>query len=246
VNVDFGDFVVRESVYSPGGRQARHSHDYCTVTVIADGQLDEEAESGRHRGFASSVVLKAAMIEHEDRISGFGARTIAIRFAPDSRFGRRIRDGAWTWFEMPAVVRKAIALQRALSCGEMEIASATLIEAVVAADHPRAAPPAWLVSLREVLDTRFAESLRFDHLARDFGLHPVYASRAFRRFTGLSMTEYVRAARLADARRQLASTQRSIGAIAGHCGFADAPHLSRTFSTDLGVAPKNYRRMMRG
>jgi AraC-like DNA-binding protein len=237
---------VAESVYSPGVRQPRHTHDYCTVTVVVEGQLEEETEQGHHQGFASSVVLKGPMIEHDDRISGFGARTRAIRFAPESRFGRCVAERAWTWFEVPAVVRAGLALQRATANDEIEIAAAALIEAVVSAAQPSAAPPAWLASMREILDTRFGESLRFEQLARDFGLHPVYASRAFRRFTGLSMTDYVRAVRLTNARRHLAATRRGIAAIAAESGFADAAHFSRTFSALLGVTPKVYRRTMQG
>jgi AraC family transcriptional regulator len=245
----FDDFVVRESVYSPGARQPRHVHEHSNVTVITRGQLEEASESGCYRASASSVVVKGAMAEHEDRISGFGARCLSIQFAPESRFGRCVRPGAWAWFEMAEVVRAGIALQRAFDRGDrshIESAAAVLVEAVHARDLVRGNWPPWLTSLRTVLDARFDEPIRFEELARDFGLHPVYASRAFRRFTGVSMTEYVRAARLLDARRHLASTRRSIGAIAIQSGFADASHLSRTFSNSLGVTPKQYRLLMQG
>ena len=95
--------------------------------------------------------------------------------------------------------------------------------------------------MREALDTNFDGTIRFEGLARDLHLHPVYLARAFRRMQGMSMTEYVRALRLRHARHALASSRRSVAAIAGESGFSDASHLCRTFSHAFGVTPRAYR-----
>jgi AraC family transcriptional regulator len=228
------DFVLRQTTYSGGLRQPRHSHDYSNVTVVIGGALEETAEGGTYRAVAGSVVLKAAGCEHETRVSGFGARTISVRFDAGAR------NGAWRWFEEPEVVRAGLMLRKNFD----ETAAMTLIESVLAHDSPPAQPPAWLSSLRAALDENFDRSIRFGELARDFGLHPVYVARIFKRHVGMSMTDYVRAARVRHARHLLASSRRSVDAIAGEAGFTDASHLCHTFSNLLGITPRGYRSSM--
>jgi AraC family transcriptional regulator len=225
------DFVLHQTTYSAGLRQPRHSHDYSNITVVVGGMLEEASDGGTYRAEAGSVVLKAAGCEHETRVSGFGARTISIRL----RDGVRART--WRWFEEPEVVRAGLLLRRD---GD-DAAAMTLVDAVRRANRDCGAPPPWLASLRAVLDENFDCSLRFDALARDLGLHPVYVARAFKRCTGMSMGEYVRAARVRRARHLLTSSRRSVDAIAGEAGFTDASHLCHTFAALLGVTPGGYR-----
>jgi AraC-like DNA-binding protein len=229
---------IRQSNYAPGLRQRRHAHDYSNITIVTAGLIEEASDAGTFCARPFSVVVKAAGCEHEDRVGGFGAMTLSIRL-------RSAPSISWRWMEEPAVVRKAIAVCRTFQRGaqdDLDRATALLAEEVEHVDAPAAAP-AWLQKTRVILDERFDESLRFDDLARDFGLHPVYFSRAFRRYTGLSMSEYVRAARLRHARHVLSSSRRNVAAIAAESGFSDSSHLCRTFSTFLGVTPQKYRQL---
>jgi AraC family transcriptional regulator len=248
--VDFADFSVIETRYAPGLRLRRHAHDYSNVTIVTSGQIEEGSAAGEYRAWPSSVVLKPAGCEHENRVGGFGAAALTIRFAAASPFGRLIDGRGWAWLDEPEIVRDALALQRAFARRDrdgVEHRAAALIEAVVATRTPCGDEPAWIGGIREILEARFGESdLRFDALARDFGLHPVYASRAFRRHTGVSMRDFVRARRLRSARQALSSTRRGVCAIAQQSGFADASHLGRTFARTLGVTPAMYRAMTRG
>lgn len=248
--MNFRTFTVTETHYAPGLRLRRHAHDYSNVTIVTAGQIEECADGGEYCAWPSSVVVKAAGCEHENRVCGRGAAALTIRFAADSPFGTLIGGRAWTWLDEPSIVRDALALQRAFArrdAAGVESSAVALIESVIAMRTPEGDEPAWIAAVRDILDARFDESdLRFDALARDFGLHPVYASRAFRRHSGVSMRGFVRARRLRSARRELSSTRHSIGAIAQQSGFADASHLARTFAHELGVTPTTYRLLTRG
>jgi AraC family transcriptional regulator len=232
------DFVVREVVYEPGLRMPRHAHDYSNVTVVLGGGIDEVAERGRHRGTPGSVVWKPAGCEHENGVSGFGARTLSIqlRGTIDGDAGSR----PWTWFEDPEVVRAALAFTRA-DARTLEARAMELLASVLTMSHGGGIAPAWLARILETLQSRFDEPLRLGALARDCGRHPVYVARTFRRFTGVAMHDYLRALRLRHARHLLSATKRSIAAIAGEAGFTDASHLSRTFREHLGLTPRAFR-----
>jgi AraC family transcriptional regulator len=233
-------FVLRSSDYAPGLRLARHAHDYSNITIVLAGKIEETTERGAYCAHAGSVVSKGAGCEHENRVGGFGARTLTIQFGDDSP----VRPHTWSWFDSPQVVRRAVAVQRASGGDALESALFALVEEVTSATSP-AFPPGWVAEMVRALDEGFDQSIRFDHLARDFGLHPVYVARAFRRHVGMSMSEYVRALRIRHARHALSASRRTVAAIAAECGFADASHLCRTFTDALGTTPSAYRRLTR-
>jgi AraC-like DNA-binding protein len=247
--VHFDGFVVKRSTYAPGVRQTRHAHEHSNVTVVTGGQIEEGTEHGEYCARPFSVVVKAAGCEHDDRIGGRGAQTLTIQFARASSFGNLVGDASWRWFEQPDIVRRALVLHRAFSssaASETQRAAVDLVESIVASSQPAPAVPSWLRELRALLDARFDETLRFEQLARDHGVHPVYASRAFQRYVGVSMTDYVRGLRIRSARHSLSASCRSIAAIAAESGFVDASHLCRTFSSLLGTTPRAYRRAASG
>jgi AraC family transcriptional regulator len=231
--VELPQFVLRECVYPSGLRLPRHAHDYSNVTIVVGGDIEEFADAGEHRGRSFSVVFKPAGSEHENRVGRDGARTLVIELRSDSA-------GRWSWFEDPEVVRAAVSLVRTPAV-ELEARAFALLAEVMAPDSGGGAAPPWVGHITRMLDAHFDEPLRFDALAREIGLHPVYLSRAFRRYTGRTMQQYVRALRLRHARHLLASPDRTISAIAADAGFADSSHLCRTFSNLLDITPGAYR-----
>jgi AraC family transcriptional regulator len=233
-------FTVRESVYPAGGRLLRHAHGHTSVTAILSGDIEETTDSGQYRARSCSVLIKPAGTLHANHVLGRTAtRTISIEMDPRPAFR------VWGWREDPAAALAALRLQQALrgtKSEEIEVAAHALVDAVT----PRAAPdaPAWLATVLQILSDRFDRSIRFEEIAREVGLHPVYLARAFRRHTGSSMGDHVRGLRLGQARHLLSGTNRSIGAIAADAGFSDPSHLSRLFAEAHAMTPRAFRRVV--
>jgi AraC family transcriptional regulator len=244
--IEFPMFIVRESIYSPGLRLPRHSHDYSNVTVIVSGEIEEAGDGGEYRGRSFSVVLKPAGSEHENRVSGAGVRTLTVEIRENSAIAEEIRQRRWSWFEEPVIVRAAVALHRSVkSAIDVEARALDLLAIVLSKPDVASPQPRWVREAKVMLDQRFDEPLRFDAIAHELGLHPVYLSRAFHRHVGVSMHEYLRALRLRHARHLLSASKRTVAGIAAESGFTDSSHLCRTFSGFLGVSPKVYRRLCR-
>jgi AraC family transcriptional regulator len=239
--LDLRDFVVREVVYSPGLRMPRHAHQYSNVTVVVAGEIEEHADGGTHRGRAGSVVVKPAGCEHENGVSGFGARTLSIELTRGA-IADEVARRSWSWLEHPAVVRAALALCRANE-RDAEARAQDLLAAVLAMPRGSKHAPRWLAQIVTAIEQRFDEPLRLESLARDLGLHPVYVSRAFRQHVGMTMHEFLRGLRLRHARHLLSASKRSVTAIAAISGFSDTAHLSRTFNQQFGVSPKCFRKV---
>ena len=93
----------------------------------------------------------------------------------------------------------------------------------------------------QYLRENFAESLRLPQVARRAGFSVPAFGRAFRVATGTSFLRYLRAIRVEQAKRLLATTPMTIDQIAQACGFQSQHHLIRSFKKVTGQTPGAYR-----
>ena len=69
--------------------------------------------------------------------------------------------------------------------------------------------------------------------------------RRIQKLTGKSPNEYINFLRLNKAKILLASSRKSIKAIACECGFASSYYFSRIFNEKVGMSPSVYRSLVR-
>lgn len=139
---------------------------------------------------------------------------------PDARMARE------SWFE--ALLTRLI------------LAGSTLVPA--SARRRSALAPRTLARLKAHIDAHLAEPVTLDELAAVAGLSRFHLCRAFREATGLPPHAYLTRARLRAARRQLRTTDLSIGDIARQCGFASPNQFATSFRKGVGATPTAYRR----
>jgi AraC family transcriptional regulator len=242
--IDFGGFAVRELVYACGRRMAPHAHDYSNLTVVVSGDLEETTDTGEHRGRSCSVLLKPAGTIHSNYVHGRrGTHTVSIELHADE-----LQALPWQWLEDPDSARAALSFYAAYRTGARDAIeqSAIALIATTTSTAQRAAGnvPSWLSDVKQILDARFDEPIRFEAVAAEVGLHPVYLSRAFRRHMGVAMGDYVRGLRLKHARHLLSETERPLAAISADAGFSDASHLCRVFAGTHAVTPNGFRQQV--
>jgi len=92
------------------------------------------------------------------------------------------------------------------------------------------------------LHTHYGELITLDELAAMASMSKNTFLRAFRRCYGSSPMSYLARVRLAKACELLATSDRSVTAIAQSVGFADHSHFTRTFHKAYGRSPREYRR----
>jgi AraC-like DNA-binding protein len=93
----------------------------------------------------------------------------------------------------------------------------------------------------ERLRDGFAERISLDDLARETRLSKFHFARCFREAVGIPPHQYQHLLRLQAARRHL-ERGVSVEESAVLSGFADGPHLSRSFRRWLGVSPGSWAR----
>lgn len=124
-----------------------------------------------------------------------------------------------------------------------------LLSHSVGADHPRRSTgglAAWQERrATEYLGDNMADEVRLDTLAYVAGLSTFHFARQFKKSTGLAPHAYLRRLRSTRARELLASTDLSIGEIAGSVGYDTPQAFARMFRAEVGVSPSVYRRERR-
>ena len=189
----------------------------------------------------------------------FSADTVCLAVAASDAFLDRTRE-ACAAFALPSVVDDGMVLHLARRLyGEFRLRDEVspsrwkprdrrLAEAARRQVQPRTLrmPPAWLLLVLEILDSRFTTDLGLGSIAAEVGVHPVHLARTFRHYQRCTVTNYVRRLRVDFACRQLAQSDLSLTDVALTSGFCDHSHLCRHFKRETGLTPARYRRLHRG
>ena len=91
------------------------------------------------------------------------------------------------------------------------------------------------------LHDHYTEPLSRQEIAKAIGYNESYVSHLCSAALGTTLTNYITALRLEDARRLLTSTRQSISAIAVQLGFGSIRSFNRIFLQQTGMTPTQYR-----
>lgn len=93
----------------------------------------------------------------------------------------------------------------------------------------------------DYIDTNLTETLSIDLLAQRLGYSPYYLSNRFKKETGVSVNNYIKFARLEQAKLQLETTNRRIEEIAESLKFSPRTIFDKAFKQNIGLTPAQYR-----
>lgn len=95
--------------------------------------------------------------------------------------------------------------------------------------------------IREYVDTHYMEDISRESLEHILYFDPDYASRLFKKETGISFMNYVIQKRLEMARQLLETTRLPISAISSKVGYDNYSYFTRLFRKETGKTPAEYR-----
>ncbi|HXM05451.1 MAG TPA: AraC family transcriptional regulator [Chthoniobacterales bacterium] len=100
-----------------------------------------------------------------------------------------------------------------------------------------------LRKVRALMLARLADEFSLIRLAREADMSEFHFSRAFKRTTGLTPSQYFIDLRLEKARRLLRETNRSAIEVGLEVGYTSPSHFARIFRREVGISPSEYRRL---
>jgi transcriptional regulator GlxA family with amidase domain len=103
-----------------------------------------------------------------------------------------------------------------------------------------------LLRARDLVDSRYAEPLDLEALARAAHVSPRHFSRSFRETFGETPHRYLLTRRIERARYLLRTTDMQVAEVCLAVGFNSVGSFTTTFRRHVGVSPSEYRRENRG
>lgn len=98
-----------------------------------------------------------------------------------------------------------------------------------------------LIEARRIIDEHWSEKLTLGQIARRSGLNRTKLAKGFRELYRCSVSEALSERRLAEARRQLQSTDLPVGIIGYRSGYLNNASFARAFGRRFGVSPSDFR-----
>ena len=222
-------------------RLAPHRHAWGQLCFVLEGRYDELWGGRPQRLTAGDLFYRPPGFTHANRFDG-GVTTLLISVAP-----RRLvalagagphRLPPWTVGPLHREIEPLLGGARGDAGLLEDLASLLLSRVGEAGDAPA---PAWLLAAEAVVRRRLDRPLGLGSVAGEVGVHRATLAAGVRRHRGCTFGELVRRARVRHAADLLRHGDRPLADVALECGFADQPHLTRTFRRMTGTTPARFR-----
>ncbi len=93
------------------------------------------------------------------------------------------------------------------------------------------------------LHEHYMEAISLDDTARHVGMSKEYLARCFRQEMGITLVTYLNRYRVNQAKALLEAGEWNLTEIALETGFSSSTYFSRVFRQEVGVSPKEYKRV---
>jgi AraC family transcriptional regulator len=250
-DLHYSDFKAIFRSYRRGYKMPFHTDPAPRLSIVLFGELEEHTLSSTVRAHPFSIVAKAEAATHRNYFGSRGARLVSIVFEDETfrPFAKAAHLGPWQWFHSWEAARVSVKLLRAIKQEQKEEAVKEQVIQLLAALHPertttRTTPPLWLQYVAEKVRDLYCSNLLVQDLAEEAGVHPVYLARAFRKYYGCSVKEYLHRQRLHRSLGQLSAGEIPLAHLACDFGYADQAHFSRIFRREAGMSPGQFRKLV--
>jgi len=244
--------AVLSQVVHPAARALpEHAHSLAYFCMLVDGNYVESVAGREFDYHLFEVGFHPAYMSHRGAVGMRGGKFLCleVRAEPFAATDMRL-------CRAPVLLPGDVSLQmlrlyrsfadRTLSALELESAVWELCGEVSDAFVCRErGVPVWMRRLLDIIGQDYAESLTVAGLAAEVGVHPVHASREFRRRFGQTLGEYVNKVRIRAACAAMTQHSQPLAAVAAGAGFADQAHFCRVFKAFMGRTPSEFVAIVR-
>lgn len=103
--------------------------------------------------------------------------------------------------------------------------------------------PQLMQSVRMYLLNHYQEKNTLEELGARFSINPYYLQKQFKRYMGMSPSEYQIFLRMTKAKELIRSTKLSVSEVAYAVGMENLGYFTRQFKQQEGMTPQEYRRL---
>lgn len=248
-------FSLTESAYPPKLRMPRHTHESASFSLVLQGAYTEKYEQSSRHCQCSTIVVHPPQESHSVDFLNTKSRILNIKIN-HQRYQQLCEHSKGLKQPKSLLNSETIYLTNRLQreFNQKDEISALAVEGLILEilaevlrpnTHEKTfqpKSPRWMKEVEEFLHSNFAESFTLEEIAKIADVHSVHLARVFRERYGCTIGEYVRKLRVEFACRQI-KKDIPISEIALSAGFSDQSHLTRTFKTQVGLTPNEYKKL---
>lgn len=101
-----------------------------------------------------------------------------------------------------------------------------------------------ITKVEEYVTDHLNEKITLQMLAHKAYLNEAYLSNIYKKATGMTITEYIRKARVKKAIDLFANSTMSIESVSKAVGYPDANYFTKVFSRETGLTPRKYKQAL--
>jgi AraC-like DNA-binding protein len=220
--------------YAAGYTMAPHKHDYLTISLLMQGNLVEDCETGRMLPSTGFLSVKPPDVMHSDVFVN-DCTFLSLKIYDFKYYSLFFNE--WQW------VRPGIAIKHLVNIiGQTDKREAfgrlACYLSAAEADNAGGNPPPWLTQVHKTICEHYTEKLRISDIAKEAGKHPFYVARAFKKFYGTDIITYKRTLRIHHAFSDALDKKESLTGLACEYEFADQSHFCREFKKVTALSPQ--------
>ncbi len=247
-----GGVRLTETAYPAGAHLPTHSHECAYCVLVLQGSYTEMIGGRRRALERQTVVFRPPGEVHSDCFRHGVVQSLIVELGQG--LWSRVHDhGARldrpTESQDPALTGLALRLYQefdVLDRASPLAAEGLTLELLASLVRKQAAPganqpPPWLRRVEEMLRAHFVTPPSLAAIGDAVDVHPVHLSRAFRRYCGASLGDYVRRLKTEAACRLLRTSHCPLAEVALQSGFHDQSHFTRVFKRFTGLTPGQFR-----
>jgi AraC family transcriptional regulator len=249
---EFAGLQLLDTVYRPGLRIPKHSHEHGCFSILLRGAFSEIYRNKHLEWEPFCVGFNPPDEEHSNLVQSAGAYFLVIELSRrwlDRARDHSVRAHESTLFRGGTVAwlgKKVYAELRSMDDVTPLSIEGIVLEMIAEASRQQSSNsdpqvPRWLEQAREFVHAHFTEPLTIKTIAEGVGVHPVHLARTFRKYYRHTIGSYVRQLRIELACREISNPDATLAEIASLAGFFDQGHFSKVFKNMVGVTPAQYR-----
>jgi len=96
--------------------------------------------------------------------------------------------------------------------------------------------------VQDYIERNMQEEISASGIAEDMNISVYYLCHLFKNVTGITVTEYVSALRIARSKQLLVASEYTVSEIAQKTGFSSSSYFSEVFARSEKISPSEYRR----
>ncbi len=222
--------ITEEDIIA-GKLQSEGSKLRCQISKLgeyADAETNPYAEASRYSDEELADVLAGADIQKigEMLFEHYAINCVNMHKVESARLDELTEKLSEETADKKKIIAEMIRLVRSVS--DLRLDSFPVVEIV-----------------KKIVIENPQSELTADEIARKAGVSKYYMMHMFKKITGTTVTAFKNALRIAQAKKLLLETEKSMTEIAQESGFGSSSYFSKLFVKSEGITPSDYRQMLK-